>query len=156
MIQMGTATIPTLNNYIIAQTHLNAKTQEFGGFLLNWAPIRTAATLLEMQHLDVLQREKEWQDKVKQSVNETTTAQANLSQTMSLRDRNPSQYGNVYQSHNGGYQTNSTLTVKNEATLNVKLNATGALQSAQSDWVQLIWKAIRDMQAAGIIPKATR
>lgn len=158
-IQIGTAVIPALVDYIDTQERLNDTTDGFTKMLLNFAPIRIAATALTMGQTTALRQEKEATDALTKSTDTLTASaqrhtdaqrvamQGNTSKTSGWNDPN-------WKPVQSFVPTQQTLTVKNDATLNVKITATGL--DAGLNWSNIIQKTIRDMQSAGIIPKATR
>ncbi len=155
-VQAGTAVIPTLGLLATASNNSAAAVEkassQWGGLLGHFPPLVAWYALAGAQS-DILKGKMEAEAK---AVDTSATA---LAKKYSALDRNPNMKGwsdpnwvPPVKSSSWGQQT--TMTVKNDATLNVKITATGL--DAGSNWQNVIQKTIRDMQSAGLIPKATR
>ncbi len=155
-IQAGTAVIPTLGLLATASNGsaeaVAKASSEWGGLLGHFPPL-VAWYALTGAKSDILKGKMEAEAK---AIDTSSTA---LAKKYSALDRNPNMKGwsdpnwvPPVRSSSWGQQT--TMTVKNDATLNVKITATGL--DAGSNWGAIIQKQIRDMQAAGLLPKATR
>lgn len=149
-VQVGTALIPNLNAMIM-QLQVNNKMMAEGKSIFDVLAYNQKLYNMDLKEATAeLNKQLGIEQETTKAVNATATATSH--KYVMLNGKRTEVANNGTWGQQSYYQ--QTMTVKNEATLNVKVTATGL--DASSNWSPIIQKTIRDMQSAGIIPKATR